>query len=161
MSEESEICTICLEDLDNREDNYALNCNHKFHRDCITRWLHTSPNCPLCREPVDADHRYVDDGIMSEERREYIEALKKVCLMTAECLEWLFPTGLQGYTEKATQLLESEEGQILLDAAGENEHSYPRQLLLALGASGLTQFIANGGLMRLVQSMMSESPPES
>jgi hypothetical protein len=152
-------CTICLEPIE--EEIYSLNCQHKYHRDCITRWLHTNPNCPLCRQPVDADQRYVNDGIMTEERRQYIENLKTLCLMTAQGLEWLFPQGLEGYSEKATELLESDEGKEMLDTAGGDMEtpvrSLPIQLLMALGSSGITQFIANGGLTR----WFSEPPQDS
>ncbi len=156
---EVDTCTICLEQI--LGDEYTLNCNHKYHRDCITRWLHQNPNCPLCREPVDADHRYVDDGIMSEERRQYIEILKKLCLFTAQGLEWLFPAGLQGYKEKALELLESDEGKELLQTAGEDfgssESLLPRRLIMLLGTRGLRQFIANDGLYRLFQYFHSSN----
>ncbi len=150
---ETDDCAICLEPLSsNQEETYSLNCQHQYHRDCITRWLHTNPNCPLCRQPVDADQRYVNDGIMTEEGRQYIETLKSVCLMTAQGLEWLFPNGLEGYSEKAIELLESNEGKEMLDTAGRNidnpERSLPTQLLIALGSSSITQFVANGGLAR-------------
>lgn len=28
------------------------NCNHVFHRACITQWLETSSRCPVCRDDV-------------------------------------------------------------------------------------------------------------
>ncbi len=155
-------CTICLEPLSEDEATYALNCNHTYHRDCITRWLHQHPTCPLCREPVDADHRYVDDGIISEERRRYIETLKSVCLFTAQGLEWLFPVGLRGYAEKAVELLESDEGKELLRVAGEDpERALPRGLVTLLGASGWAQFVANGGLSSLLQYLSTSEGSET
>ncbi|CAK5054854.1 unnamed protein product [Meloidogyne enterolobii] len=46
-------CTICLLRL--RPDNvYTLkNCNHTFHRQCITRWItEGAQECPRCRVPA-------------------------------------------------------------------------------------------------------------
>lgn len=155
---ERDDCSICFEELS--QDLYTLNCKHVFHRDCITRWLHTSPNCPLCRAPVDPDTRYVDDGIMSEERREYIESMKAVCMFTAQGLEYLFPQGLEGYTANAADFLDSEEGKELLENASNQESGLPRDLLMALGRNGISQFIANGGLTRMYNYYMNTSPPE-
>ena len=149
-----EDCSICLEILgDDLEEIYGLNCQHTFHRDCITRWLHTNPNCPLCRQPVDADSRYVQDGIITEERRLYIENMKAVCIWTAKGLEWLAPECLKGYTEKTTHFLESEEGKEILENASENTN-LPSNLFWTLGTSGLTQFIANGGLISLFDNTL-------
>ena len=119
MSETTDDCSICLDSLDNEEEVYTLNCEHKYHNDCITRWLHTNPNCPLCREPVDADHRYVDDGIMTEERRQYIQGLKTVWLTAAKGLEWLFPTNLNGFTEHTVNMLDTDDGKELLNGLGD------------------------------------------
>lgn len=49
-SNESIECTICTERLDIARN---LNCNHKFHLFCITKWFENSNNtCPLCRVEV-------------------------------------------------------------------------------------------------------------
>ncbi len=136
-------CTICLEPLEEEEEEeekiYKLNCDHKYHTECIMRWLTTNPTCPLCRAPIDADQRYVDDGIITEERRQYIERLKGMCLIAAQGLELVFPQGLEGYTEQATRILESEQGEELLRKVGEDY----KNLLLILGASCLMQYIMN------------------
>jgi Ring finger domain len=41
-------CAICIRDGEDA-DLHRLPCGHSFHRDCIQRWLHVCPNCPLCR----------------------------------------------------------------------------------------------------------------
>tara|TARA_B100001094_G_scaffold260563_1_gene261053 strand:+ start:1369 stop:1857 length:489 start_codon:yes stop_codon:yes gene_type:complete len=45
-------CCICLENLDlNDNKSYTLDCNHKFHTDCIIDWFRTQDSngrCPLC-----------------------------------------------------------------------------------------------------------------
>ena len=47
--ENNDECTICLSnDLDN--EWVKLNCQHIFHRDCITEWLSINNTCPICRE---------------------------------------------------------------------------------------------------------------
>ena len=41
-------CAICLFKLEN-DVMVKLNCNHKFHKNCIVAWARTSKICPLCR----------------------------------------------------------------------------------------------------------------
>ena len=53
-------CSICL----NNRSNFTTNCNHKFCNGCITNWLLTHNNCPMCRK------EFYD---ISEEEREEIE----------------------------------------------------------------------------------------
>ena len=48
-------CAICLCELnenENENDNiYNLNCDHKFHTNCIMDWFRSSSgNCPLCND---------------------------------------------------------------------------------------------------------------
>lgn len=139
--EETNLCSICLEDISS-DECYSLNCDHRYHRDCITRWLHRNPTCPMCRTPVDADNRYVDDGIMSEERRLYIENMRAVCVWSATALEWVFPNGLSGYTEKLTEYLDSDYGKQMLESI-QTTDSVPSELLWTIGGIGLMQYLAN------------------
>lgn len=50
QSEENEaneaVCAICM---CNFEQNKSLNCNHKFHSGCLTKWLEVNRSCPICR----------------------------------------------------------------------------------------------------------------
>jgi len=56
-------CSICYES----NINYTTDCNHDFCNQCITSWLLSNNNCPLCRkefydiaeEPI----RNIDDMI--------------------------------------------------------------------------------------------------
>jgi len=43
-------CVICLNDM---KEHILLNCNHKFHMNCLAIWLMSNRNktCPLCRIP--------------------------------------------------------------------------------------------------------------
>ena len=71
-------CAICLEDINN-DDMIELQCNHKFHHECIINLccnIRQSRNqninewmielCPLCRTPITDDYTRIcgqtDDG---------------------------------------------------------------------------------------------------
>ena len=45
----SEDCPVCLETM---EECVNLNCNHRFHINCITQWIDLENKCPLCRSCV-------------------------------------------------------------------------------------------------------------
>lgn len=57
-----DICTICLEDLEEGEGTYRLSCTHSFHFPCIAEWLYNVvnearwPQCPNCRACVPLTH---------------------------------------------------------------------------------------------------------
>jgi len=48
-TERCKTCTICLEELEVGGEAAAIECSHKFHRDCLLPWLATNPTCPYCR----------------------------------------------------------------------------------------------------------------
>ena len=43
-------CSICLDDLDNGEENRILQCGHVFHKACVAEWLKNYYTCPYCRQ---------------------------------------------------------------------------------------------------------------
>ena len=43
-------CAVCQEVV--ATGTRLRNCNHVFHRACITQWLGTSSRCPVCRDDV-------------------------------------------------------------------------------------------------------------
>lgn len=54
---ETDDCVICMDNND--KTSIKLLCRHKFHSECITRWINTSIEsgsqqiqCPLCRSPI-------------------------------------------------------------------------------------------------------------
>ncbi|MHA1988673.1 MAG: RING finger domain-containing protein [Promethearchaeota archaeon] len=47
---EKEECPICLVKFENNK--FILKCGHKFHKQCLKRWVTISPICPLCRENI-------------------------------------------------------------------------------------------------------------
>ncbi|KAG6497002.1 hypothetical protein ZIOFF_044886 [Zingiber officinale] len=48
-AEESDSCSICLEDLGMTTPVLAMPCSHLFHPRCLKKWLERSCSCPLCR----------------------------------------------------------------------------------------------------------------
>ena len=55
-SGEAETCSICRQNLEERQIVRKLRCNHKYHTSCIDRWITTESeqncNCPMCRLPI-------------------------------------------------------------------------------------------------------------
>ena len=45
-------CSICIEAFTSAQTHIILECNHKFHTDCIKQWLEKELNCPLCRQSL-------------------------------------------------------------------------------------------------------------
>lgn len=41
-------CIICLDDYYENNKCGELKCNHRFHINCIIKWLLIKPTCPLC-----------------------------------------------------------------------------------------------------------------
>ncbi len=46
-----DICVICTDNL-NTIDTIMTKCNHKFHFECLNKWLLIKPRCPCCREDI-------------------------------------------------------------------------------------------------------------
>ncbi|RKO97171.1 hypothetical protein CXG81DRAFT_3810, partial [Caulochytrium protostelioides] len=42
-------CSICLEDYTRGERLITLPCRHVFHKTCISMWLQSHKECPICR----------------------------------------------------------------------------------------------------------------
>ena len=50
MEELDDTCPICFEEI-NQDNSHILECNHKFHTNCIVKWFRNShKNCPLCND---------------------------------------------------------------------------------------------------------------
>ena len=46
-------CSICLENYKINDKIIHLNCNHKYHKDCLKLWISKNNNtCPQCRENI-------------------------------------------------------------------------------------------------------------
>ena len=48
MTNDNEICSICLEEIEMNQNIRVLNCFHKYHKNCIEEWLNISLICPQC-----------------------------------------------------------------------------------------------------------------
>jgi len=44
-----EECAICMNSFNSCHIDSITNCNHQFHKSCITLWINTSNSCPVCR----------------------------------------------------------------------------------------------------------------
>jgi hypothetical protein len=45
---DEEICCICIDFI--VEGDFSLPCNHRFHMNCIKKWIQKSKACPLCNK---------------------------------------------------------------------------------------------------------------
>jgi len=51
--EEATCCSVCLSDFTPGDPLRLLPCGHRFHVECIDRWLRSkSVNCPLCNQSI-------------------------------------------------------------------------------------------------------------
>jgi len=46
----NEDCCICLEKITPQCRRVRIPCQHRFHQDCIKKWLKQDTRCPLCRQ---------------------------------------------------------------------------------------------------------------
>lgn len=45
----SQICAVCIVDYKKGDLQRKLSCDHKFHKECIDKWLLIKNNCPVCK----------------------------------------------------------------------------------------------------------------
>ena len=45
-------CSICMDEYKNEDVISILNCNHKFHKKCVDKWLYRNLSCPICRQNI-------------------------------------------------------------------------------------------------------------
>ena len=59
-------CTICFEEMHERDSIYLKNCWHRFHRECINQWMESPgegreaasrSTCPICRTDIVEDDK--------------------------------------------------------------------------------------------------------
>ncbi|XP_019195002.1 PREDICTED: probable E3 ubiquitin-protein ligase RHC1A [Ipomoea nil] len=48
-------CAICLAEFELGGEAKAMPCNHRYHPDCIDKWLQIHGSCPLCRYKMPAE----------------------------------------------------------------------------------------------------------
>ncbi|XP_040994362.1 E3 ubiquitin-protein ligase RNF181 homolog [Juglans microcarpa x Juglans regia] len=52
VEEDGAVCGVCQEEMKVGDEGRMLGCMHKFHGDCIVKWLRNKATCPLCRYQV-------------------------------------------------------------------------------------------------------------
>lgn len=73
---EKKDCSICLDNLyseDTLKKPITLNCGHKFHPDCLYKWISKNHTCPLCRTKIAVKFSLSSKNILDEQ----IESLRK------------------------------------------------------------------------------------
>lgn len=43
-------CSICFDEFKENELLKQLNCNHIFHKECLSQWLLNEKHCPICQQ---------------------------------------------------------------------------------------------------------------
>ena len=43
-------CSICMEQIDNKNDEIITPCSHHFHSKCLIKWTMQKNSCPNCRQ---------------------------------------------------------------------------------------------------------------
>jgi hypothetical protein len=51
-SDEHLSCRVCLCEYEEGDELRTLPCFHKYHRDCIDRWIVRDKKCPICKHPI-------------------------------------------------------------------------------------------------------------
>ncbi|XP_045801288.1 probable E3 ubiquitin-protein ligase ZFP1 [Trifolium pratense] len=55
--QETDSCIICQDDFTDQEKIGILRCEHKYHVDCLTKWLLVKNVCPICKSEALAPGR--------------------------------------------------------------------------------------------------------
>ena len=73
-------CSVCWDELDEGNNHDALEvteCNHRFHRACLQKWLEENNSCPLCRHQLrnddEEEEAEIEDGEIEDEGFEEFE----------------------------------------------------------------------------------------
>lgn len=63
-------CPICLHPMKDRMDT---KCNHSFCTDCLSRWMQTRTDCPLCRSSIRSITQWVTIRVIRKCLRKYLK----------------------------------------------------------------------------------------
>ncbi|KAG2387339.1 hypothetical protein C9374_001671 [Naegleria lovaniensis] len=131
-SEKDNICLICQDEWKEEGEHkvVALACGHLFGQSCISQWLATKPNCPMCKKPARPNElRPIFLGESSANRLA-IHKVKKMSekekqdirskLRVERKKRRVFEKRLLELRKKITNYLNSIENHQLLDSQHEN-----------------------------------------
>ncbi|KAL5981200.1 hypothetical protein ACLOJK_029121 [Asimina triloba] len=62
VSEEGAECAICLEGMEVGEEAKEMPCKHRYHGECIGKWLGLHGSCPVCRYRMPLEEEEVKKG---------------------------------------------------------------------------------------------------
>merc|ERR1712098_299259 len=85
-----ENCCICLQEL--QENVLKTNCKHKFHKECLSKWLDVSRVCPLCKRAIKLeDNDVCDDFFQLNDYRDVQQThVEESCFHVHICFVCLF-----------------------------------------------------------------------
>jgi hypothetical protein len=125
MSEcNQELCIICSEDLNINEIQY-LQCFHKFHILCISKWIKIKPMCPVCKFPTNINIVGADeDGKFVSNRGDIINN----GIIENKTYQRRFIDIFERFGNRTIQInipsLDEEEKQINISSSDEEDESY-------------------------------------
>lgn len=50
VPDDAKSCPICIEEFEDGNEVRYLWCMHRFHKDCVDKWLEKHSNCPMCKK---------------------------------------------------------------------------------------------------------------
>jgi hypothetical protein len=81
ISINSNICSICLETLNNDNDINKLSCSHTYHNECIKLWYEKNKTCPLCRSKIIIPSLDINLPNMIEVKHNYNLCIPSICCL--------------------------------------------------------------------------------
>ncbi|CAI2375460.1 unnamed protein product [Moneuplotes crassus] len=45
-------CVICLDSIEGQVSICLVDCGHRYHQECINKWIEKDDNCPICRRKI-------------------------------------------------------------------------------------------------------------
>ncbi|XP_047319836.1 probable E3 ubiquitin-protein ligase RHB1A [Impatiens glandulifera] len=55
VTEEEDVCPICLEEYIEEDPKILTRCKHHFHLECILEWMERSDVCPICNQETELE----------------------------------------------------------------------------------------------------------
>lgn len=79
-------CSICL--VEEKMDGchcVTLSCQHRFHLQCISDWLHVQQCCPMCRHDIIHECKREEEGgntLQNDQCVNFVQVLNRFCAFT-------------------------------------------------------------------------------